>query len=74
MYVHVNAAVSVDGKLSTHQREQVRISGSADFDRVDEIRADADAVAVGVGTVLADDPRLGLDSECSRATRRPSSS
>jgi len=70
VHVHVNAAVSVDGKLSTRRREQVRISGSADFDRVDEIRADADAVAVGVGTVLADDPRLGLDSETRRTRRR----
>lgn len=70
MYVHVNAAVSVDGKLSTRRREQVRISGTADFDRVDQIRADADAVAVGVGTVLADDPRLGLDDPARAAERR----
>jgi len=70
VYVQVNAAVSVDGKLSTRRREQVRISGSADFDRVDEIRAASDAVAVGVGTVLADDPRLGLDNEARRAHRR----
>ncbi|MEZ3143407.1 2,5-diamino-6-(ribosylamino)-4(3H)-pyrimidinone 5'-phosphate reductase [Halobaculum sp. MBLA0143] len=70
MYVHVNAAVSVDGKLSTPRREQVRISGPEDFDRVDEIRAEADAVAVGVGTVLADDPRLGLDDSDRAAARR----
>ena len=63
MYVHVNAAVSVDGKLSSRRREQVRISGDADFDRVDRIRAAADAVLVGVGTVLADDPHLTLDEE-----------
>lgn len=58
MHVHVNAATSVDGKLSTRQREQVAISGPADFDRVDRVRAESDAVMVGVGTVLADDPSL----------------
>ncbi|ELZ74201.1 5-amino-6-(5-phosphoribosylamino)uracil reductase [Haloferax volcanii DSM 14919] len=61
MHVHVNAAASLDGKLSSRRREQVTISGDDDFARVDEIRAAADAVAVGVGTVLADDPHLTLD-------------
>jgi len=64
MHVHVNAAESVDGKLSTRQREQVAISGSEDFDRMDELRAESDGVLVGVGTVLADDPGLTVkDSE-----------
>lgn len=58
MHVHVNAAVSADGKLSTRRREQVRISGDEDFARVDRVRAENDAVLVGVGTVLADDPSL----------------
>ncbi|MFB6177111.1 MAG: 2,5-diamino-6-(ribosylamino)-4(3H)-pyrimidinone 5'-phosphate reductase [Halobaculum sp.] len=69
MHVHVNAAVSADGKLSSHRREQIAISGPTDFDRVDRIRAAADAVAVGVGTVLADDPHLTLDDEDRRVTR-----
>ena len=69
MYVHVNAAVSVDGKLSSRRREQVEISGEADFDRVDRIRAAADAVLVGVGTVLADDPHLTLDTDDRRVQR-----
>ncbi|MFC6786054.1 2,5-diamino-6-(ribosylamino)-4(3H)-pyrimidinone 5'-phosphate reductase [Halobaculum halobium] len=69
MYVHVNAAVSVDGKLSSRRREQVRISGADDFDRVDRIRAAADAVLVGVGTVLADDPHLTIDEADRRVQR-----
>jgi 2,5-diamino-6-(ribosylamino)-4(3H)-pyrimidinone 5'-phosphate reductase len=69
MEVVVNAAVSVDGKLSTRRREQVAISGPEDFDRVDRVRAAADAVMVGVGTVLADDPHLVLDEEDRRVRR-----
>lgn len=62
MDVLVNAAISADGKLSSRQREQIPISGPADFDRVDELRTQSDAVMVGVGTVLADDPSLTIDS------------
>lgn len=69
MHVHVNAAESVDGKLSTHEREQVAISGPEDFDRMDALRADSDAVMVGVGTVLADDPGLTVKDDERRATR-----
>ncbi|MHC3438928.1 2,5-diamino-6-(ribosylamino)-4(3H)-pyrimidinone 5'-phosphate reductase [Natrialbaceae archaeon A-gly3] len=58
MNVVVNAAMSADGKLSSRHREQIAISGETDFARVDRLRAESDAVVVGVGTVLADDPHL----------------
>lgn len=58
MHVHVNAAMSLDGKLASRHREQVAISGTEDFARVDRLRSEVDAVMVGVGTVLADDPSL----------------
>jgi 2,5-diamino-6-(ribosylamino)-4(3H)-pyrimidinone 5'-phosphate reductase len=69
MHVVVNAAMSADGKLSTRRREQVAISGSEDFERVDELRAGVDAVMVGVGTVLADNPSLTLDDSDRVAAR-----
>ena len=69
MHVVVNAATSADGKLSSRRREQIAISGPEDFDRVDRIRADSDAVMVGVGTVLADDPSLTLDDPERRERR-----
>lgn len=58
--VIVNVAMSADGKLSTRERRQVKISGSDDFARVDRLKAGCDAVMVGIGTVLADDPSLTI--------------
>ena len=63
MQLRVNAATSVDGKLASREREQLAISGPADFARVDELRGAFDAIMVGVGTVLADDPSLTTDGE-----------
>jgi 2,5-diamino-6-(ribosylamino)-4(3H)-pyrimidinone 5'-phosphate reductase len=70
MHVVVNAAMSVDGKLSSRRREQIAISGPEDFDRVDRIRAAADGIVVGIGTVLADDPHLTLDVTDRRVQRQ----
>jgi len=69
MFVHVNVAASADGKLSSRRREQVRISGPEDMARVDRLRADSDAVMVGVGTVLADDPSLTVKDPALSAER-----
>jgi 2,5-diamino-6-(ribosylamino)-4(3H)-pyrimidinone 5'-phosphate reductase len=70
MHVRVNAAISADGKLSSRRREQIAISGDDDFDRVDRLRAESDGVMVGVGTILADDPSLTIDSAARRESRR----
>ncbi|MDV0444526.1 2,5-diamino-6-ribosylamino-4(3H)-pyrimidinone 5'-phosphate reductase [Methanimicrococcus sp. At1] len=68
-YIFINSAMSADGKLSTFERKQVKISGKADFERVDELRAGTDAIMVGIGTVLADDPSLTVKSEQRRQAR-----
>lgn len=57
-HVFINAAMSADGKISTRMRRQIRISGDPDFERVDRLKAGVDAVMIGVGTMLADDPSL----------------
>ncbi|WP_290814689.1 2,5-diamino-6-(ribosylamino)-4(3H)-pyrimidinone 5'-phosphate reductase [Halovivax sp.] len=69
MHVLVNAAMSADGKLSSSRREQLAISGPEDFERVDRVRASSDAIAVGVGTVLADDPSLTVKDPALRDER-----
>lgn len=69
-YVVVNVAMSADGKLSTRERRQVKISGMQDFFRVDRLKATSDAVMVGIGTVLADDPSLTVKGEECRQHRR----
>jgi len=68
-YVVVNVAMSADGKLSTCERRQVKISGAQDFNRVDRLKAGSDAVMVGIGTVLADDPSLTVKGEECRQHR-----
>lgn len=69
-YVVVNVAMSADGKLSTRERRQVKISGSQDFNRVDRLKSGCDAVMVGIGTILADDPSLTVKGEECRNHRK----
>jgi len=69
-FVFINAAMSADGKIATIERKQTRISGSLDFERVDELRASSDAVMVGIGTVLSDNPSLTVKSRERREKRR----
>ncbi|NOY12024.1 MAG: 2,5-diamino-6-(ribosylamino)-4(3H)-pyrimidinone 5'-phosphate reductase [Archaeoglobi archaeon] len=68
-FVFINAAMSLDGKISNDRREQVRISSPEDFRVVDRLRAESDAVMVGIGTVLSDDPKLTVKSEELRRER-----
>ncbi|ENN96342.1 5-amino-6-(5-phosphoribosylamino)uracil reductase [Methanocaldococcus villosus KIN24-T80] len=56
-YVISNVGMSLDGKLATVTGDS-RISCEEDLIRVHKIRAKVDAIMVGIGTVLKDDPRL----------------
>lgn len=62
-YVHVNCAVSADGRLAFANGARARLSGPEDLKRVQELRASTDAILVGVGTVLKDDPSLRVHWE-----------
>jgi 2,5-diamino-6-(ribosylamino)-4(3H)-pyrimidinone 5'-phosphate reductase len=50
--------MSADGKIGFVTRMQARISSEEDMRRVHRLRAANDAIVVGIGTVLADDPKL----------------
>lgn len=58
MEILANCAASADGKLASRERAQIRLSGPEDMARVHRLRHRVDAVAVGIGTLLADDPKL----------------
>lgn len=54
----MSAAVSVDGYLDDTAEQRLILSNSTDLDRVDQVRAQADAILVGATTVRRDNPRL----------------
>lgn len=57
-YVILKVALSVDGKLAARPGTRTQLTGPAANRRVQRQRAEVDAVGVGSGTVLADDPAL----------------
>jgi 2,5-diamino-6-(ribosylamino)-4(3H)-pyrimidinone 5'-phosphate reductase len=61
--VWVNCAVSLDGHLAFAHGARARLSGPEDLVRVHRLRAASDAVLVGVGTVVKDDPSLRVREE-----------
>jgi riboflavin-specific deaminase-like protein len=68
-YVLLSCAISADGYLDDASPCRLILSGPADLDRVDEVRAGCDAILVGAGTVRADDPRLQVRDPRRRARR-----
>lgn len=84
-HVTLKLAVSSDGMLGRRDEGQVRITGAQSREAVQHLRAESDAILVGIGTALADDPELtcrlpGLEERSplrlvlDRALQLPSSS
>lgn len=57
MKIVINAAMTVDGKIATKKGNSA-ISSDADLKRVHRLRDTADAIMVGISTLLIDDPQL----------------
>jgi 5-amino-6-(5-phosphoribosylamino)uracil reductase len=68
-YVLLSCATSADGYLDDTSPRRLILSGPADLDRVDEVRAGCDAICVGAQTVRKDNPRL-LIRDPRRSARR----
>jgi 5-amino-6-(5-phosphoribosylamino)uracil reductase len=68
-YVTLSCAMSIDGYLDTAAPRRLALSNGADLDRVDQVRAEHDAIMVGASTVRRDDPRLLVRSAERRAHR-----
>jgi riboflavin-specific deaminase-like protein len=68
-YVLLSCATSADGYLDDASPDRLILSGPADLDRVDEVRAGCDAIMVGANTVRTDNPRL-LIRDPRRTARR----
>jgi riboflavin-specific deaminase-like protein len=68
-YVILSCATSADGYLDDASPRRLILSGPADADRVDAVRAGCDAILVGAGTIRADDPRLLIRDPRRRARR-----
>lgn len=68
-FVFINVAMTADGKIDTFLRKGAAISSQRDKERVDQLRAESDAIMVGGRTLLDEDPKLTVKSEALRAER-----
>jgi diaminohydroxyphosphoribosylaminopyrimidine deaminase / 5-amino-6-(5-phosphoribosylamino)uracil reductase len=57
-FVTLKLAVSADGRIAAAGRKRVAITGEAANARVHLLRAQNDAILIGIGTAMADDPLL----------------
>ena len=74
-WVLFKSAMTLDGKVATRTGDSKWISGEASRELAHQWRASVDAVVVGIGTALADDPQLtarpaGLPAESAEQPRR----
>ena len=56
----LNCAASADGKIALPNRRKLKISNEKDFERLHDLRNNCDAILVGIGTILEDNPALTI--------------
>ncbi len=65
-FVTLKAGMTLDGKIASIRTAERRITSDASWQKVHQLRHAADAILVGIQTVLSDDPRLTDRSNCLR--------
>jgi diaminohydroxyphosphoribosylaminopyrimidine deaminase/5-amino-6-(5-phosphoribosylamino)uracil reductase len=68
-WVRIKSAISIDGKTALHNGQSKWISSAASRLDVQRWRARSSAILTGIGTVLADDPRM--DARVGQAVKQP---
>ncbi len=68
-FIFLNMAMTVDGKITSAAREHPRFTSDYDREQMDRLRAEADAIVIGAGTLRADDPPLDVRDPQLRAQR-----
>jgi len=70
-YVIINCAMSADGKIASPSGKQLRISNEEDIKRMYNLRNSCDAVLVGVGAILSDNPKLTVKEKYVENPKNP---
>jgi 2,5-diamino-6-(ribosylamino)-4(3H)-pyrimidinone 5'-phosphate reductase len=63
--------MSLDGKIASPSGKQIKISCEEDLKRMYLLRNNSDAVLVGIGTVLSDDPKLTVKEKYVKNPKQP---
>jgi len=64
-------AQSLDGSIATHDQRALPLSSAEALEVTHQLRAAHEAVLVGIGTVLADNPRLTVRLDLAQAGQQP---
>ena len=63
--------MSLDGKIASQSGKQIKISCEEDIKRMYMLRNNSDAVLVGIGTILSDNPKLTVKEKYVKKPKQP---
>lgn len=69
-FIYMNMATSIDGKITSTEREYPTFTSRYDRQMMERLRADADAIVIGAATLRIDNPPLQIRDEGMRRYRQ----